>query len=122
MCTSLKSLAFAAALSALAGAAAHARPVGLQGLSVPTPASGEQIQSETVSYADLDLSRDAGVRTLMARLNGAARNVCGPMPDPREWASPYQACVNSAVDRALADVSRSTHTSLAMNAQRRHGG
>jgi UrcA family protein len=121
MSRQLKSLAFAAALATLAGAAANARPVGLQGVSVPTVA-GDQIQTESVFYADLDLSREAGVQTLMTRINGAAKNVCGPAPDVRELHSTYQSCVDSAVNGALTDVSRATKVNLAMNSQRRHGG
>jgi UrcA family protein len=118
----LKPLAFAAALSALAGAAAHAQPVGLKGIAVDT-AGDRLVQSETVSYADLDLSRAEGVKTLMRRIDGAAKDVCGPEPDIREWRSPYQACVKSAVDQALADVNRASEANrLAMAAQRRRGG
>jgi UrcA family protein len=111
MCAPLKSLAFAAALSVLAGATAHAQTVDLQ------------VRSQTVSYADLDLSQAAGVNTLMARINGAAKNVCGPAPDAREWHTAYQACIQSAVNQAVSEVSRSVEANhLAMNIQRRHGG
>lgn len=118
----LKSLASAAAFAALAGAAAHAQPVGLQGIAVG--AAGDRvIQSEAVAYGDLDLSRQEGVKTLMRRIDGAAKSVCGPAPDPREWNSSYQACVKSAVDRAMADVERASDANrLAMAAQRRRGG
>jgi UrcA family protein len=111
MCTPLKSLAFAAAFSILAGAAAHAQTAEFQ------------VQSQAVSYADLDLSQAAGVNTLMSRINGAAKNVCGPAPDAREWHTAYQACIKSAVDQAVAQVSRSAEANhLAMNIRRQHGG
>lgn len=108
MCKQLKSLAIAAALSALAGAAAHAQTI---------------TQSRTVSYADLDLSSRAGMNTLMSRINSAAQDVCGLPPDARESHTAYDACIKAAVNGALvqvahADVSRQ----LAANAQRRHGG
>jgi UrcA family protein len=108
MSTQSKIFALAAALSILAGAAAHAEQV---------------TQSQQVSYADLNLSTKAGMQTLMSRISGAAKDVCGPAPEVREKDRGYQACVNAAVDGALAAVIRSAGTrQLAVNIQRQHGG
>lgn len=59
-----------------------------------------------VSYVDLDLSRDAGIKALMLRINGAARNVCGPSPGPHELNSLYGICAKTALDHALAQLSQ----------------
>lgn len=108
-----KSLAFAAALSALAGAAAHAQ----------TAVFGDLVtKSQPVPYADLDLSSQAGMKTLTARINGAAKTVCGPAPEYRESHTPYDACIKSAVDHAMIQVARAVEASrLALNSQRRGG-
>ena len=119
MTRSLKTLAFAAALSTLIGAAAHAQTV--EGISV----SGDRMtQSQPVSYADLDLTRQAGMNTLAARVRAAAKTVCGMEPEYREPRGPFEACVKSAVDHALIQVTAraAEATRLALNSQRRHGG
>jgi UrcA family protein len=43
-----------------------------------TPAAGGQL---VVSYADLDLSSEAGVRTLDRRIRTAVQQACGPVSD-----------------------------------------
>ncbi len=123
MTAHLKSLALAAALSALAGAAAQAHPVGLSGIAVPTVVGDRQIESEQVSYADLDLGSAAGMKTLMTRINSAAKDVCGPAPEYRESRTPYEACIKSAADQDVIEVARAAGANpLAMNALRQHGG
>lgn len=120
MCSQLKSIAFAAALSTLAGAAAHAQSIGLTGISV----SGDRvIQSQSVSYADLDLASAAGMKTLTTRIDSAAKTVCGPAPEYRDSRTPFEACVKSAEDHAMIEVARAAEAShLALNSQHRHGG
>jgi UrcA family protein len=64
--------------------------------------------SEIVRFADLDANSPAGVTSLYKRLNGAARRVCS---DWQPWrvltrAQSYEACVHTALDKALADVGR----------------
>ncbi len=78
-------------------------------------ASDVQTQSETVSYADLDLGHQAGARVLLTRIGGAAKRVCGPAPDARQSNSPYYKCVDTAVGRAVTEVNRPTVNAL-------HGG
>ena len=119
MCAQLKSLAFAAALSTLAGAAAHAQSIGLTGIAVSVD---RVTQSQSVSYADLNLASAAGMKTLTTRINSAAKTVCGPSPEYRESRTPFEACVGSATDHAMIQVARAAEAShLAMNSQRRHG-
>jgi UrcA family protein len=113
MCTQLKSIAFAAALSALTGAAAHAETVPFDSLT----------ESVSVSYADLDLNSAAGMKTLTVRITNAAKTVCGPSPEYRESHTLYEACIKSAVDHAMIEVAaRAEANRLVMNSPHRHGG
>jgi len=62
----------------------------------------------TVQFADLDLSKDAGLATLFDRLKGAATRVCSghsggtTLRDKQQ----YAACVDFALSNALARVDR----------------
>jgi UrcA family protein len=49
-----------------------------------TPAvAGEQLQSETVKFSDLDVNTSAGVQALYGRIHAAAGRVCStPSVDP----------------------------------------
>jgi len=118
MFAQLKSIAFAAAFSTLAGAAAHAQTV--DGIAV---SADRMTQSQSVSYADLDLSRDTGMKTLTARIHAAAKTVCGMEPEYRDPRAPFDACVKSAVDHAMIQVTaraaQANH--LALNSQRQNG-
>ena len=40
--------------------------------------------SVKVRYSDLELASDGGARTMLARIESAARRVCGQAPDLRE--------------------------------------
>lgn len=57
-----------------------------------------------VSYADLDLSREAGARVMLSRLESAASSVCGGWPDIRrlDRVAAYRACTHKAMDGAVA--------------------
>ncbi len=115
---SFRSNALALALAAsacLLGAGARAQSTSVQEVVVRPAASDVRTQAETVSYVDLDLGHEAGAKTLLARISGAAKRVCGPAPDTHESNTPYRHCVNSAVDRAVTEVNRPTVNAL-------HGG
>ena len=58
-----------------------------------------------VSYSELDLSKDAGVERLYARLRQAAKQVCGSA-DNRDFVALREkdACVRAALDRAVESV------------------
>jgi UrcA family protein len=62
------------------------------------PSSAESV---TVSYADLDLSKMAGARTLYRRIASAARGVCGEdgrrIEEQIQWRSCYQGAIADAV-------------------------
>lgn len=64
--------------------------------------------SQDVTYADLDLSTADGARTLLRRIDLAAKRICGPEPVrtpllPRAMAD-YDDCVAASVDMAAAKV------------------
>lgn len=65
-------------------------------LACAAPALAEQV-SVSVPYGDLDLTRDAGRKTLEARLARATRKICGSAPTrglARRQA--WQACLADA--------------------------
>lgn len=65
-------------------------------------------RSQAVSYADLNLASDAGRRTLAARIQGAAGNVCG-----NEFSlTAREHCRTTATRRAEAAVARATGTHI----------
>ncbi len=70
------------------------------------PAADLEVKAVRVSYEDLDLSAYAGGRALLARINGAAKRVCSPEPSTRSFTEgdDYNACLYSAMDRAVDDV------------------
>jgi UrcA family protein len=79
------------------------------GALVTAPAAiAEPTISSTVrvSYADLDLSREAGARVLLDRIEAASQKVCGPRPSPRNLKINihYRACYRDAVSQAVAAV------------------
>ena len=67
-------------------------------------------QSVTVSYADLDVSRQAGVDTLYRRIVAAADSACSPKPDTRDLVAhrDWEQCVDLAVDNAVAHIANPT--------------
>jgi len=78
----------------------------------------------TVSYADLDLSSHEGARTLLKRINVAAKEACGPAPvmSPLTPAAPtfHARCITEAADQAVAEVNAplvvALHTGVSQSA------
>jgi UrcA family protein len=65
-----------------------------------------------VHFADLDLTRNAGVAMLYARIRFAAREVCEPVEDRALQSILARShCVTQAIARAVADVNVPTLTS-----------
>ena len=69
-----------------------------------TPAlADEAARSMKVSYADLDLSTEAGAATLLSRIRSAARQVCGydgsTFTDKAIWNSCFKHAVGDAVGK-----------------------
>lgn len=71
-------------------------------------------RSVKVSYADLDLSREAGARTLFQRLKAASRRTCGNRPSPKLIAASvrYEACLEGAMSRAVTAIDSPLVTAL----------
>ncbi len=70
------------------------------------PAAGRSERSVTVTWADLDLSRPAGVEQLYTRLTQATTTVCSPRADIRNTAMnrDRNACLETAMDNAVSNV------------------
>ena len=66
-------------------------------------APSHDVRTETVRFADLDLTHPAGAQELYRRIKEAARNVCQPN-DSVVYPSGYQECRSSAIARAVTDV------------------
>jgi UrcA family protein len=69
--------------------------------------AGREVRQQRVSYADLDLSTEAGERTLLGRIQGAAKKVCSPEPAPPDLTdqADYKTCLHDANVGAVADLS-----------------
>jgi UrcA family protein len=74
--------------------------------------SDNELPKRVVHFADLDLTHNAGVAVLYARIRFAAREVCGPI-DERRWQAlvARNRCVTQAIARAVTDVNLPTLTS-----------
>jgi UrcA family protein len=73
-----------------------------------------QPNAQTVSFADLDLSKAAGAQTLYKRIKAAARNVCGPS-DNYTFVTPsaaFRKCYDKAIADAVAQIDRPSLTAL----------
>jgi UrcA family protein len=62
------------------------------------------IPTVTVSYADLDLSKAEGVRTLYQRIVAAAQQVCASAERDASVATSRERCAAEAVSRAVTRV------------------
>jgi UrcA family protein len=71
--------------------------------------AADQVRSETVKFADLNLGSPAGVEALYARIHAAARRVCD-QPNGAMW--DYTACVTKAQSDAVAKVNLPLLTEL----------
>ena len=69
-------------------------------------ASGRTDRSVTVAWADLDLSRTAGLGKLYQRLTRATSTVCSPRADIRNIGMyrDRKACLEAAMDSAVSNV------------------
>jgi UrcA family protein len=87
--------------------AAAAVFLALSGLSAIGTANIPEltIESERVSYADLNLNKSADAQTLYARLRRAAENVCGDLrrKSLQEMVVERE-CKESALERAVNEV------------------
>jgi UrcA family protein len=99
----MKTLKRAAVVAAIGGMAMIGAPAQAGDRGVPANA---EIHSTTVSYGDLDLSREAGVNSLYTRLRAAASDVCGPKGDGRNLVMRFywRQCYDNALDTAVQKV------------------
>jgi UrcA family protein len=67
-----------------------------------------------IRYTDLDLSRDAGVRTLYARLQNASGQVCGQYRDADDLRTKrlYKMCYSDTLARAVESVDNEAVTAM----------
>jgi UrcA family protein len=88
---------------ALAGTSAAAAPVVIEGQRAPT----QEFLTEQVSFADLDISSNAGLSALKGRIGAAATRVCGSTnPEPLMANIESLGCYRHAMSDSLAQVSR----------------
>lgn len=60
-----------------------------------------------VRFADLDVSKFEGAKSLYVRLRHAAQVVCKPLEGASAWGSDqYEICMNKAIADAVASVNR----------------
>ncbi len=78
----------------------------LSAVAVAAHASDVEQVSATVHLGDLNLATNDGAQTAMSRIQRAAREICGPGPDMREFDSTrqFKQCVEQAVDRAVTSL------------------
>jgi UrcA family protein len=80
------------------------------------PADGE-VPAIAVSYADLDLTSDAGVKALYRRLQAAAKQVCGPSTRQNvEREMERRACYRETLSHAVTKVNIEMLSALHKNA------
>ena len=66
---------------------------------------GTDAPVKTVSYQDLNLNTDAGVQVLYKRIHAAAKQVCGGLQiRDLQGVRAHEACVQRAMDQAVATV------------------
>lgn len=83
-----------------AAVASPVRPANTQFLSDPPLTS-------VVHFSDLDVSTVEGVKRLYVRLRSAAAEVCVPLESASAaGASEHRACVNRAIEDAVAGINR----------------
>ena len=104
----------ALALGAMGGASAQsAQEVVVTGTHSKAP--GAEARSQTVKFADLDLSKSQGVKTLLTRIRAAAGEVCSPRPEALDVSgkSDYSNCIGRAVAGAVETVNSPLLTAMA---------
>ena len=108
--THLRGLIAAAILGTLAA--------GFAGVSAA--ADNSEVRSETVHYADLNLSSPQGAAALYRRIKWAAQDVCGWHDDVLEMQVDAQPCVDKAIADAVTRVGRLELTAIYNAKHRKH--
>jgi UrcA family protein len=107
---SLAALAFAPIVSVKAQGVQEVVVTGTNS-SVP----GAEARSQSVKFADLDLSKSQGVRTLLTRIRAAATEVCSPEPSATDIPGnkDFRKCMGRAVTGAVETVNSPLLTAMA---------
>jgi UrcA family protein len=82
--------------------------------------AADKPETRIVRYGDLDLTTPHGAHVLYARIREAARSVCGEIPYDLFPSPEFKACVNKAIDSAVADVDRPILSDYAEHVRRAH--
>jgi UrcA family protein len=89
--------------------------------SISAAENVDEAPSITVKYGDLDLNRDRGLASLYVRITRAADGVCREL-DPRELGNAvfatslrarHEACIQQAVEGAVAKINSKAFTDFA---------
>jgi UrcA family protein len=100
----MKRIILSGCILALASANAAAAPVIIQARRAP-PA--QEVLTERVSFADLNISSDAGLRTLKGRIHAAAARVCGSNnPEPLQASIESLHCYRTAMSDSYGQIDR----------------
>lgn len=99
----MKTIILGACVLALTSARAAAGPVIIEGHNSPL----QEFLTEQVSFADLDISSEAGLSALKTRINVAATRVCASVnPEPLMATLESQGCYRRAVNDSYAQAER----------------
>ena len=90
--------------AALALLAAFSAPASAREVTVLAPPPEDHL-TERVSYADLDLATDPGIKTLTFRVRGAVKRVCAPL-DQRVTFAEHSECRSYAWNGARPQMER----------------
>jgi len=109
----MKPLIFLAAVMAGTAAVLASTSVNAQ----PVIVTADAPLTEHISYADLDLSSDAGVRALEARVRNAAHALCDePGTQPLKIHLATRACFNAAYADGLDQLQRAVDSQRSASA------
>jgi UrcA family protein len=72
------------------------------GLATSNALADDEVKSETVKFADLNVDTQAGVETLYSRLHSAARRVCFQTDPTLQYAA--TGCIRNSLARAVEKV------------------
>jgi UrcA family protein len=102
-----------ASLVGLVGAAVIAAAVGPGAITAFAASPDDQV-SIKVSLADLNVTSDAGAHEALARINRAARQICGGGDAEPSFTQQMQfrSCVTGAVGRTVAAINQPALTAV----------
>src|SRR5690348_18515412 len=99
----MKTITLAACILGFASAAATAEPLIIEAHQLPA----QEFLTERVSFADLDISRQAGLGTLKSRIHAAATRVCESTNPERLMATvEFSGCYRRAIDNSYAQIDK----------------